>query len=86
MVAVIAGIFMFRGRNWARWLWLSWVAFHVAISFLNKLSEVMVHAAMLAVFAFLLFRPAASAYFQGALAVPTPTPNPDDAGNKPETR
>jgi hypothetical protein len=60
---------MFRGRNWARWLWIVWMVFHVAISFLNTLSEVLVHAVMLALFSFLLFRPSASAYFQDAVAV-----------------
>ena len=67
LVAVEAGIAMFRARNWARWLWLAWMAFHVAISFLNTLSEALVHAVMLALFVFLLFRPLAAAYFQNAV-------------------
>ena len=33
LLALIAGAFMFRGRNWARWLALVWMAFHIAISF-----------------------------------------------------
>ena len=86
LIAVVAGIFMLGGRNWARWLWLAWMAFHVAISFFNALSQVLVHAAMFAVFAFLLFRPSPSAYFQGAVAGPASTPNPDDAENKSETQ
>jgi hypothetical protein len=64
LAAVIAGIFMFHGRNWARWLWMLWMTFHVAISFFNGLSEMLVHAVMLGIFAFLLFRPRASAYFR----------------------
>jgi hypothetical protein len=33
LLAFVSGIFMLRGCNWARWLALAWIAFHVAISF-----------------------------------------------------
>jgi hypothetical protein len=29
IVAVVAGIYMFFGKAWARWLALAWMAFHV---------------------------------------------------------
>jgi hypothetical protein len=28
-LAIVAGVFMLLGRNWARWLALAWIAFHV---------------------------------------------------------
>jgi hypothetical protein len=32
-LAVVCGVFLLRGQNWARWLATAWMAFHVAISF-----------------------------------------------------
>jgi hypothetical protein len=26
--AIVAGIFLLRGRNWARWLAIAWIGFH----------------------------------------------------------
>ena len=37
--AVVAGIFMLKGRSWARWLALVWIASHVVISAFHPLHE-----------------------------------------------
>ena len=29
LLAILSGVFMLRGQNWARWLALAWIAFHV---------------------------------------------------------
>ena len=71
VLAIVAGVFMLRGRNAARWLALAWMAFHVAISFLDSLEKVAVHAVFFAVIAYVLLRPEAKAYFHG---------NPADQG------
>jgi hypothetical protein len=63
LIAVACGVWMLRGCNWARWLTLAWMAFHVAISTLNSVQQTVVHGLFLAVFIYLLFRPAARAYF-----------------------
>ena len=65
VLAIVSGIFMLRGQNWARWLAMVWIGFHVAISFLHSWQQVAMHAIVFAVFAFLLFRPAANGYFRG---------------------
>jgi uncharacterized membrane protein HdeD (DUF308 family) len=65
VVAILAGVFLFRGHNWARWLALAWMAFHIAISF-PVLRQIAVHTLFFAVIAWLLFRPAARAYFRSA--------------------
>jgi uncharacterized membrane protein len=65
LVAVLCGIYLLRRSNWARWLALAWLAFHVIISFHSR-QALLVHSALLAVFAYLLFRPAATAYFRPA--------------------
>lgn len=64
LLAVVAGAFMLRAQNWARWLALAWMAFHVALSVFHPLHELIVHTALLVLFAYLLFRPDARAYFR----------------------
>jgi hypothetical protein len=65
LLAVLGGVFMLRGFNWARWLLVIWVAYHVVISAFHSPFELAVHSLLFAVVACLLFRPNASAYFQG---------------------
>jgi hypothetical protein len=62
-LAILAGVYLLRGSNWARWLAIIWIAFHVGISFFNSWSQVAVHTVVLAIFAYVLLRPAATAYF-----------------------
>ena len=66
IVAIIGGIFLILGRNWARWVLLAWVAFHVAASALNSISTALAHAVLLAAVAYSLLRPPASLYFRKA--------------------
>lgn len=63
MTAVIAGIFLLRGHNWARWLALAWMAFHVAISIGHPLQQLLVHSLLLVGFAVILLRKSARMYF-----------------------
>jgi hypothetical protein len=62
LLALNAGAFMFRGRNWARWLALLWMAFHVAISF-PAVRQVVTHSIIFALIAWVLCRPDARRYF-----------------------
>ena len=62
LVALIAGAFLFRGRNWARWLALVWMAFHLAISF-PAVRQIVTHSIIFALIAWVLFRPDARRYF-----------------------
>jgi hypothetical protein len=63
LLAVVAGLFLLRRKNWARWLTIAWIAFHVAISAFDSLPKLAAHAAFLAVFAVILFRRPANEYF-----------------------
>jgi hypothetical protein len=65
LTAVVCGAFMLRGANWARWLAVAWMAFHVVVGFLHSVREAVVHAVIFVVIAYLLFRPEARAYFRG---------------------
>jgi hypothetical protein len=64
LLAVVGGAFLLRGKNWARWLVIAWMAFHVALSVLHTPVEVAMHAVLLLIIAWFLFRPKASAYFR----------------------
>lgn len=64
VLAIVAGIFMLRGRNWARSLAMAWVAFHVVISFGHSWTQLAMHILVFVVFGFFLFRPRANEYFQ----------------------
>lgn len=67
--AVLIGIFLLRGDNWARWLALAWMAFHAAISW-HQPRQLAVHTVFLLAFAWILFRAAASGWFRPAPVTP----------------
>jgi hypothetical protein len=56
---------MLRRQNWARWLALAWMAFHVVVGALNSLQGALIHAVLLALIAGCLFNPEANRYFRG---------------------
>jgi hypothetical protein len=68
LLAILSGLFMLRGSNWARWLLLLWIVYHVILSAFHTLSELAMHSLLLVVVAYFLFRPEASAYFRAARA------------------
>lgn len=67
LTAVIAGVGLLMRKNWARWLALAWVVFHVMISLFHPLPEFLIHSALCIVIAWLLFRPATAQWFKGEL-------------------
>jgi hypothetical protein len=68
LLAIVAGAFMLRGANWARWLALLWMAAHVVIGCLNGLEQALFHAILFAGIAVLLFRADARAWFRPRVA------------------
>ncbi|HEY2001783.1 MAG TPA: hypothetical protein VGG80_05665 [Acidobacteriaceae bacterium] len=71
LTAIVCGAFLLRGQNWARWLALAWIAFHVILSAFHAIPELVIHAVFCGVFAWMLFRPDAARYFRGARVEPT---------------
>jgi hypothetical protein len=63
LTAIVCGVFMLRGSNWARWLTLVWMAYHVILSGFHSWHQSVVHGLLFAVFAYFLFRPQATEYF-----------------------
>jgi len=68
VIAVVGGVFLLKGRNWARWLMLGWLAFHGVVSAFHSLSDCMAHAVLFLVVAYFLLTPPDSKYFQGSLS------------------
>jgi hypothetical protein len=64
LIAIVAGVFMLRGANWARWLAIAWIAAHVVIAAFHSLQQLLIHCLVFTVFVFFLFRPAANEYFR----------------------
>lgn len=64
-LAILCGAFLLKGQNWARWLAVAWMAFHVVLSAFNAIGEFLIHLVFCAIIAWLLFRPVARRYFSG---------------------
>jgi hypothetical protein len=63
LLALLGGIYLLRGFNWARWLLLVWMALHVGISLFHPLFELAIHSLMLIALLYFFFRQRATAYF-----------------------
>jgi hypothetical protein len=66
LLAIIAGVYLLCRQNWARWMALAWIAFHVAISIFHPVRELVLHSLFCVVIAWVLFRPAAAKWFHEA--------------------
>jgi hypothetical protein len=66
IIAVVGGVFLLKGRNWARWLMLGWLAFHVVVSALHSMADCVAHVVLLLVVAYFLLTPPDSKYFQAS--------------------
>ena len=60
----IGGAFLLRGANWARWLLVAWMAFHVGLSVMHDLTQLLVHVAFFVPILFFLFRPQVGGFFR----------------------
>jgi hypothetical protein len=70
-VAILCGVFLLMGHNWARWLAVAWIAFHVVLSAFHSFAEFAIHSLFCALIAWVLFRPEATRYFHAARSEPT---------------
>ena len=78
ILAVLGGVLMLYGFNWARWLLVVWMGFHVVVGVLHSPLSSLVHSLLFAVVVYFLFRPAAAAYFRGTRTKPPQIPRRDD--------
>jgi hypothetical protein len=71
LLAIVAGVFMLRGRSWARWLSIVWIGCHVILSAFHSMPELAFHSLLFAVFAYFLFRAPAAQYFRFGTGAPS---------------
>ena len=65
LLALVTGVFLFRGANWARWMAMAWMAYHIGLSaFESSVQGVAVHFALLVIIGYLLLRSDSSTYFR----------------------
>jgi hypothetical protein len=65
---IVAGVFMLKGQNWARWLLVVWIAFHIVISALHSMLFLLMHVVIFSVILYFVFRRQASTYFSRRIA------------------
>ena len=63
LLAVVGGVLALRGKNTGRWLLVAWMTYHVVLSYFHELSELIIHAVLLAVVIGLLFYGCAGRFF-----------------------
>jgi hypothetical protein len=64
IIAVVGGVSLLMGHNWARWLMLAWLAFHAVVSAFHSLSEFMPHVVLLMIVGYVLLGSPSSKYFR----------------------
>ena len=65
LLAIVGGLFVLRGANWARWLLVAWIVYHVILSFSHSTVEFAMHAAITVLVLISLFNKRANGYFVG---------------------
>ena len=63
ILQIVAGVGLLLGRNWARWLLVVWIAFHVVISALHSMFQLALHVFIFTVILYFVFRRESSPYF-----------------------
>jgi len=63
LLQIVAGVFMLKGCNWARWLLVAWIAFHIVVGALNGIVPLVMHVVIFSVILFFVFRRDANEYF-----------------------
>src|SRR5688572_17549288 len=55
LLAILSAVFMLRGSNWARWLLVIWIAYHVILSAFHSAFQGIVHGLLFVVVTYFLF-------------------------------
>lgn len=68
LLAIVGGAGLLRGHNWARWLLVAWMVFHIGLSILHSVPELLTHGVIFTPLLYLLFRRATEPWFHGETA------------------
>jgi hypothetical protein len=64
LLAIVGGVWLLRGHNWARWLLAAWMVFHIGLSAFHSWVEVLMHTVIFLPILYFLFRGQSAHYFQ----------------------
>jgi hypothetical protein len=64
LAAIVGGIWLLRGANWARWLLVAWMVFHIGLSAMHSREQLLLHTAIFLPIAWVLFRGPSGRYFR----------------------
>jgi hypothetical protein len=64
ILAAVCGLLLLFKINWARWLAIAWLVYHILISAFNSTPQMIAHIVFLILVSVLLFIPVSSTYFQ----------------------
>jgi hypothetical protein len=64
LLAIVGGVWLLRGHNWARWLLVAWMVFHIGLSVFHSWVEVLTHTVIFLPVLYFLFRGPSARYFQ----------------------
>lgn len=64
LLAIVGGAFLLRGANWARWLLILWLVYHVILSTMHSVPELVMHIVFLALISYVLLRSQVAEYFR----------------------
>jgi hypothetical protein len=67
LLAIVGGVGLLRGVNWARWLVVVWLGYHVGLSVVHSVLALVVHGLLAGTMAALLFTTKASEFFKATL-------------------
>jgi hypothetical protein len=62
VLAIVGGVFALRGANWARWLLMAWILYHVYLSTFHETGELIIHIILSVVTAVALFHRGANIF------------------------
>lgn len=62
-LAIVGGVALLGGRNWARWLLVAWMLGHIGLSLFHSAAELLTHLVIFAPLLYLLFRRAVEPFF-----------------------
>lgn len=66
LLAAISAVGLLMRKNWARWLALAWIVFHVCISLFHPVQELAIHVAFCLLIAWALFQRESTQWFKTA--------------------
>lgn len=63
ILAIVGGIYAWRGANWARWILVAWIGYHVYISIGHEIDQFIMHAVIFTITVAALFNRASNRFF-----------------------